>query len=126
MQNFGGQVKCSMGNVEVAYLSHSCHLGHPSHLSHPIVIPAAPVTPAILVTLVTLGTLVFPVILVSTSTPIIFVIPVTSVIEISFCVTQFTLFTLVPLLTLPIPVAVYRLGVRIHESEIWESFEWYF
>ena len=72
--------------MEVAYLSHSCHPGHPSHLSHPIVIPATPVTPAILDTLVTLGTLVFPVTLVSTSTPVIFFfISVTSVILINPC-----------------------------------------
>ena len=46
MQNFAGQIRCSLGNVEVTYLSHSCHPGHPmqssqspychpSHPSHP-------------------------------------------------------------------------------------------
>ena len=90
MQNFEGQVRCSMGNVEVAYLSHSCHPGHPSYLSHPIVISATPATPAILVTLITLGVLRHPCLPSNPSihmhrTPVIFLISVTSVTLISPC-----------------------------------------
>ena len=90
MQNFEGQVRCSMGNVEVTYLSHSCHPGHPSYLSHPIVISATPATSAILVTLITLGVLRHPCLPSNPSihmyrTPVIFLISVTSVILISPC-----------------------------------------
>ena len=104
--------------MEVAYLSHSCHPGHPSHLSHPIVIPATPVTPAILDTLVTLGTLVFPVTLVSTSTPVILINPCHPGPLIYSCHSTHP--------TLPMPIPVYGLGVRIHESGIWGNFGWYF